>query len=1412
MERRLIPSATRVTERSLQAAQYKTSCIIAVGEWDGHQCLLKNRDRNYTPKVSIYHELLEGVEVLYLKDEVTNWCEGLNEYGIGVVNSALEVIKDEEEGEISSKGLPLRDGARMLAAIKSRTPEDAIEAIRTYKGGLKGHTFIATPTEAYCVESVSEGGGFHVRKLPKGKMLVRTNHGHVHPDAGYTKKKNEAGSLSSVTRREKAMRALREAETPEEIAPSIYGKRRKDLKDPLNMVKISDEGMNTTTQMVLDLTDLTAYLYLLPDQVEYLGYKNKLPKGRKPKLKLNVYEYTPLDEKGEFEIEPVKKKAGEVLPLMDPLFNLREAAKQLLLLEDHLAHPQKFCPDCIRKHLLCSEAFLEEAVTLDKTGELNSLLAPLPGEVRKLWKGFQEKSPSQQLGQQVRVLRKKLILDSSAVKVASKFWAKYKEKKKVPKADGTGDATVYVYSDRQIANRNKEKAERIEKFSKNLSDLRSKYRKALESEDPKERLTALAVGLIDETYERVGNDDSADNGHFGVTGWKKEHITFTGEKALLKYVGKSGVDHEKEVTDAKLVSALKEAVKEKKPGDKILCDGDECVVSAKDVNAFLEEFDVTAKDLRGLHANNEMKARLKALRSKGGALPKEKKEKEKILKAEFKEALEGAAEAVGHTPSMLRGSYLVPGLEEAFVKDGTVLEKLDKKGSANWTPKLIHLLAESRGVPWDNDPSFLEYSERVTGVAHLDDMSSTQLEILAEALSQGRRATKTQGEREDEAAEGLIKPSPKIKPPRTDLQHRREPSDEEKDPDEKQEEKDSSNNDKDASLSSYRVALRHFFSKEDMVSVRRREDGKVVQVTKKTLNENKSDYEEIEEDGEGGEEGGNDGEESGEAKEDPHDLSSPEGLDKFRASLMKKYKDLGLSEDRIGEVTSELSSTSSPGDIDAAKGLLEWEAQATEKENQKTKAETEKKEKHTKMLTSIKERLKSSLGGSAREVQEVLGEYTTEQLETLQAEMEQEQEKLLSLKPEEYEKFKAQAKRERELLEDTTDLRTEALLSDPKKLAGVLAKQNYLHEVLDNPTTDLENPVPSSGAPIEGKDLDEVKKKAVDRAMGTVKKYQKMKPEDRKNHFERVTREIEGLKEGDPRRVHLEGLAKGISVAGVLQDGDNAKGVGATVARLFKAAKSTGNMRKLMTLGSLAGSEVKKPEDQNLVRGIYEGLTDSDWEGMVPEDHPGKAIVTLLNDPSRGQNMNEGDRAKLRSLLTDMMVGEYTFLDPVSSGDTLGEKHESLKKLRGETYTKPPKAGDVKGTENWILSMLKAMAGKAKSLAKQVTSPERKNKHKYRTPDSDGEYTPEEDPPPKKKKVEHKPGDIWESKGSFWAKDDKGNTVEFDSREKAQNWVSGDSGERMKRGRNSLRRVGYVRDWDFTPWPSIDPYTVSFPR
>jgi len=259
--------------------------------------------------------------------------------------------------------------------------------------------------------------------------------------------------------------------------------------------------------------------------------------------------------------------------------------------------------------------------------------------------------------------------------------ARFKEKKKIKNKDGE-ERTVYVYSQRQIALRNAEKARKVEKLKSSIEKLRAKVKKDLRSEDPSKKLTALAVALIDATYERVGNDESADErGHFGVTGWQRGHLSFGRDGVTISYTGKSGVKQKKKVTDAAIKKALRDAYEAVEGEEAPIFEWEGGKITASKVNAYLQAFDVTAKDLRGFHANREMSERLRFVRKDGGELPTDKKERQKVLKAEFKKALEETAKAVGHEAATLRSQYLVPTMESDYLRDG-IASSFDKTSSS----------------------------------------------------------------------------------------------------------------------------------------------------------------------------------------------------------------------------------------------------------------------------------------------------------------------------------------------------------------------------------------------------------------------------------------------------------------------------------------------------------------------------------------------------------------------------------------------------------------------------------------------------------------------------------------------------------------------------------------------------------
>jgi hypothetical protein len=124
------------------------------------------------------------------------------------------------------------------------------------------------------------------------------------------------------------------------------------------------------------------------------------------------------------------EKARGLLPIMSPLYNMREICKQVALLEDHLNQPRKRCPDCIRKHFLTIEALFEEAISLDKKFEYDDYLDGKAEMCRLLQEEWLDGGDMQDMAQRLRMMRKEfapLCFDTrkmaSASFVASRYLA-----------------------------------------------------------------------------------------------------------------------------------------------------------------------------------------------------------------------------------------------------------------------------------------------------------------------------------------------------------------------------------------------------------------------------------------------------------------------------------------------------------------------------------------------------------------------------------------------------------------------------------------------------------------------------------------------------------------------------------------------------------------------------------------------------------------------------------------------------------------------------------------------------------------------------------------------------------------------------------------------------------------------------
>src|SRR5690348_16057077 len=117
----------------------------------------------------------------------------------------------------------------------------------------------------------------------------------------------------------------------------------------------------------------------------------------------------------------------------------------------------------------------------------------------------------------------------------------------------------YRYHERWREVRDENKFGRLAAFAKALPNIRRRVARDLKLPGlPREKVLAAIVRLLNRTFIRIGNDEYArDNKSFGLTTMRNRHVTVKGAKLRFRFRGKSGRQHEVDVTDrriAKIVS------------------------------------------------------------------------------------------------------------------------------------------------------------------------------------------------------------------------------------------------------------------------------------------------------------------------------------------------------------------------------------------------------------------------------------------------------------------------------------------------------------------------------------------------------------------------------------------------------------------------------------------------------------------------------------------------------------------------------------------------------------------------------------------------------------------------------------------------------------------------------------------
>lgn len=205
---------------------------------------------------------------------------------------------------------------------------------------------------------------------------------------------------------------------------------------------------------------------------------------------------------------------------------------------------------------------------------------------------------------------------------------------------------------------------RLLAFGKALSRIRSRVKADLAKRGlRRDKVLAAVVELLDRTHLRVGNVEYAKaNKSFGLSTLLDRHVTFSRGKVKLKFRGKSGVVHERVVSDARLARIVRQC--RDLPGQDLFQyhgpKGRPKPIGSSDVNAYIRKAagaEFSAKDFRTWAGTVKAASKLAAL-----ARPETKAAAELAVCGVIKDV---AAE-LGNTPTVCRKSYVHPVVLEAF--------------------------------------------------------------------------------------------------------------------------------------------------------------------------------------------------------------------------------------------------------------------------------------------------------------------------------------------------------------------------------------------------------------------------------------------------------------------------------------------------------------------------------------------------------------------------------------------------------------------------------------------------------------------------------------------------------------------------------------------------------------------------
>lgn len=256
-------------------------CVVVAKYFDNVGWVgVKNRDRNYVPDLSFRKKKNKNTETLYFWDDITQYCEGMNDSGICVLSASLMVLDDEKEITVRSK-TPSKDGVKIQKAL--RLTDIKAVCMSLIKQKLPGNTIVFNREECYLLEGAWAPGGYadkdykyRIEEIPHNETVARTNHGVLLKWAGYQYSSDDGETASAISSRSRLLIAQHIADSAETPAQLIDMLTKKYVDNwQLNALRLTDEKkmMRTTAQLMLVPKENTMFVRPIQSNLTFNFWK-----------------------------------------------------------------------------------------------------------------------------------------------------------------------------------------------------------------------------------------------------------------------------------------------------------------------------------------------------------------------------------------------------------------------------------------------------------------------------------------------------------------------------------------------------------------------------------------------------------------------------------------------------------------------------------------------------------------------------------------------------------------------------------------------------------------------------------------------------------------------------------------------------------------------------------------------------------------------------------------------------------------------------------------------------------------------------------------------------------------------------------------------------------------------------------